>query len=236
MLSPAQVGVNEGSRHGQSLFIGSRYSSRSENPGGPPRHSRRNGNPEPLLCVMKVVPRETRWVRCRRPPAEYLLPRPCRRIVRALDSRCGENDGRKMKRPCRHGRSGNGPGRLPGGRHYPRGTRRMASGGMVTETWSPASGPPRSGLCRQVREPWPTRTTISISPAWKRRLSTTPSRLRHPAGPFCRAGPRTIRLSSISAKTSSPPWMAKASGSLAPSIPSGALEAGPAVPCPRPFR
>ena len=49
---------------------------------------------------MKVVLGERCWVRCRRPPAEYLLPLPCRRIVRALDSRCGENDGRKMKRPC----------------------------------------------------------------------------------------------------------------------------------------
>ena len=56
------------------LFIVSRYSSRSENPRATPRHSRRNGNPEPLLCVMKVVLRETCWVRCRRPPAEYLLP------------------------------------------------------------------------------------------------------------------------------------------------------------------
>ena len=43
----------------QGLFIVSRCSSRSENPGAPARHSRRNGNPEPLLCVMKVVLRET---------------------------------------------------------------------------------------------------------------------------------------------------------------------------------
>ena len=39
----------------QGLFIVSRYSSRSGNPGAPRRHSRHNGNPEPLLCVMKVV-------------------------------------------------------------------------------------------------------------------------------------------------------------------------------------
>ena len=58
---------------GQGLSIGSHYLSRSENPGAPLRHSRRNGNPEPLLCVMKVVLKEMRWVRCRRPPAEYLL-------------------------------------------------------------------------------------------------------------------------------------------------------------------
>ena len=34
----------------------------------------RNRNPEPLLGVMKVVLKGKSRVRCRRPPAEYLLP------------------------------------------------------------------------------------------------------------------------------------------------------------------
>ena len=70
-----------------------RHSRRSGNPGAPPRHSRRNGNPEPLLCVMKVVLKRKRRVRSRRPPAENLLPCPCRRIVMAPDSPCGNSHG-----------------------------------------------------------------------------------------------------------------------------------------------
>ena len=59
-----------------------------------PRHSRRNGNPEPFLPfnLMRVY-RNGPGGRSTRPPGACWLTQPSWRLIRALDSRCGENDG-----------------------------------------------------------------------------------------------------------------------------------------------
>ena len=76
---------------GQGLSIVSHFSSRSENPGAPPRHSRRSGNPEPLFDAARIrEPRqlrrngwsscndgcaeEMRWVRCPVHPPNICWP------------------------------------------------------------------------------------------------------------------------------------------------------------------
>ena len=59
-----------------------------------PRQPRRNGNPEPWSCAKTVMPAKTRRVDS---PTSHLehscIPASGWMVERALDSRCGENDG-----------------------------------------------------------------------------------------------------------------------------------------------